>query len=156
MASNLNSAEGIDAASDTVRIMREELAAISRRAYNQGLVVGISGNNSVRVPGTDAVLIKVTGVCQGDMDTADSVLVDLDGNVLEEGQAALQGGSLAPGHLPEQPARERYRARPPALRGRVGRRQPCTPTGPHGGPRASSERSGWSTSPPRAPRSWRT
>jgi L-ribulose-5-phosphate 4-epimerase len=83
---NLSSAESISAAPDTVRIMREELASISRRAYRQGLVVGISGNNSVRVPGTDAILIKVTGVCQGDMDTADTVLVDLDGNVLEEGK----------------------------------------------------------------------
>lgn len=86
MARNLNSAESLSAASDTVRIMREELVSISRRAYGQGLVVGISGNNSVRVPGTEAVLIKVTGVCQGDMDTADTVLVDLDGNVLEEGR----------------------------------------------------------------------
>jgi L-ribulose-5-phosphate 4-epimerase len=86
VAGNLSSAESIGAVPDTVRIMREELVAISRRAYGQGLVVGISGNNSVRVPGTDAVLIKVTGVCQGDMDTADAVLVDLDGNVLEEGK----------------------------------------------------------------------
>jgi L-ribulose-5-phosphate 4-epimerase len=86
VARNLNSAQSLSAASDTVRIMREELVSISRRAYGQGLVVGISGNNSVRVPGTEAVLIKVTGVCQGDMDTADTVLVDLDGNVLEEGK----------------------------------------------------------------------
>lgn len=86
MARNLNPAESLSAASDTVRIMREELVSISRRAYGQGLVVGISGNNSVRVPGTEAILIKVTGVCQGDMDTADTVLVDLDGNVLEEGK----------------------------------------------------------------------
>lgn len=77
---------GIDVADDRVRIMREELVAISHRAYQQGLVVGISGNNSVRVPGTDAVLIKATGVNQGDMDTADTVLVDLDGNVLEAGK----------------------------------------------------------------------
>lgn len=86
VASNLNSAKGIGAESDTVRIMREELVDISHRAYQQGLVVGISGNNSVRVPGTDAVLIKTTGVNQGDMDTADTVLVDLDGNVLEAGK----------------------------------------------------------------------
>lgn len=77
---------GIDVSDDRVRIMREELVAISHRAYQQGLVVGISGNNSVRVPGTDTVLIKATGVNQGDMDTADTVLIDLDGNVLEAGK----------------------------------------------------------------------
>ena len=81
-----NLASGIDPASDTVRIMREELVTISHRAYQRGLVVGISGNNSVRIPNTDAVLIKATGANQGDMDTADTVLIGLDGNVLEEGK----------------------------------------------------------------------
>lgn len=79
-------AKDIGVVPDTVRIMRKELVAVSHRAYERGLVVGISGNNSVRVPGTDAVLIKATGVNQGDMDTADTVLVDLDGNVLEAGR----------------------------------------------------------------------
>ena len=80
----------------------EELVKISHRAYERGLVAGISGNNSVRVPGHDAALIKVTGVCQGDMDRGDTVLVGLDGSVLEEGRA-VQGGALAPGDLPHQP-----------------------------------------------------
>jgi L-ribulose-5-phosphate 4-epimerase len=81
-----NLASSIDPASDTVRIMREELVTISHRAYQRGLVVGISGNNSVRIPNTDAVLIKATGANQGDMDTTDTVLIGLDGNVLEEGK----------------------------------------------------------------------
>lgn len=85
MTGNSDPVKDLGAAADTVRIMREELVAISHRAYQQGLVVGVSGNNSVRVPGTDAVLIKATGANQGDMGTADTVLVDLDGNVLESG-----------------------------------------------------------------------
>ncbi|TCJ15620.1 class II aldolase/adducin family protein [Rubrobacter taiwanensis] len=80
MATNPGPANGL------VRLMREELVEISHRAYQRGLVVGVSGNNSVRIPGTDAVLIKATGVNQGDMDTADTVLLDLDGNVLEAGR----------------------------------------------------------------------
>jgi L-ribulose-5-phosphate 4-epimerase len=64
--------------------LREDLVAISRRAYERGLVAGISGNNSVRVPGEDAALIKVTGVCQGEMTTDDTVLVSLDGEPLED------------------------------------------------------------------------
>lgn len=68
------------------QLLREELVAISRRGYNRGLVVGVSGNNSVRVPGTDLILIKASGRCQGDMDTADTVLMTLDGDVLDEGR----------------------------------------------------------------------
>lgn len=70
-----------------LRLLREDLVAISRRGYDRGLVVGVSGNNSLRVPGTNLVLIKATGGCQGEMDTADAVLMDLDGKVLDEGRA---------------------------------------------------------------------
>lgn len=75
---------GVDPA--MLRLLREELVAISRRGYERGLVVGVSGNNSLRVPGTDLVLIKATGGCQGEMDTADTVLMDLDGRVRDEGR----------------------------------------------------------------------
>jgi ribulose-5-phosphate 4-epimerase/fuculose-1-phosphate aldolase len=69
-----------------LRLLREELVAVSRRGYDRGLVVGVSGNNSVRVPDTDVLLIKTTGCCQGDMGTEDTVLVTLDGEVLEPGK----------------------------------------------------------------------
>ncbi|MCK6210756.1 class II aldolase/adducin family protein [Georgenia sp. EYE_87] len=69
-----------------LRLLREELVAISRRAYERGLVPGVSGNNSLRIPGTDLLLIKTTGCCQGDMDTADTVVMTLDGEVLEPGR----------------------------------------------------------------------
>lgn len=85
---NLETVTNLGASEETVRVMREELVEVSHRAYERGLVVGVSGNNSVRVPGTDAVLIKTTGVNQGDMDTADTVLVDLEGNTLEAGKEA--------------------------------------------------------------------
>lgn len=70
----------------TLRLFREELVAFSRRGYERGLVVGLSGNNSLRLPGTDLILIKASGHCQGDMDTADTVLLTLDGEVLDEGR----------------------------------------------------------------------
>lgn len=75
---------GVDEA--VMRLLREDLVAVSRRGYERGLVVGVSGNNSLRVPGTDLVLIKATGGCQGEMDVADTVLMDLDGRVLDEGR----------------------------------------------------------------------
>jgi ribulose-5-phosphate 4-epimerase/fuculose-1-phosphate aldolase len=66
-----------------LRLLREELVAISRRGYERGLVPGVSGNNSLRIPGTDLLLIKTTGCCQGDMDTADTVVISMEGEVLE-------------------------------------------------------------------------
>lgn len=66
--------------------LREELVAVSRRGYERGLVPGVSGNNSLRVPGTDLVLIKATNCCQGEMTPADTVLMTLEGAVLDEGR----------------------------------------------------------------------
>jgi ribulose-5-phosphate 4-epimerase/fuculose-1-phosphate aldolase len=67
----------------TLQLLREELVAVSRRGYERGLVVGVSGNNSLRVPGSDLVLIKASGGCQGEMDASGTVLVRLDGTVLD-------------------------------------------------------------------------
>ena len=86
MASGAFRVSGVSVTDDMVRLLREELVRISHRAYERSLVVGISGNNSVRVPDADALLIKTTGSNQGDMDTSHTVLVDLEGNVLEEGK----------------------------------------------------------------------
>jgi L-ribulose-5-phosphate 4-epimerase len=69
-----------------VAALREELVAVSRRGYERGLVPGVSGNNSLRLPGTDLVLIKATDCCQGEMTTTDTVLLTLDGDVLDEGR----------------------------------------------------------------------
>ncbi|MBB4934925.1 L-fuculose-phosphate aldolase [Lipingzhangella halophila] len=74
----------VDAA--TLRLLREDLVAVSRHGYERGLVPGVSGNNSLRVPETDLVLIKATGGCKGEMDISDTVLMNLDGEVLDEGR----------------------------------------------------------------------
>lgn len=67
-----------------LRSLREELTRISRRGYDRGLVPGVSGNNSLRIPETDRMLIKATNCCQGEMTVADTVLMTLDGTVLDE------------------------------------------------------------------------
>ena len=72
---------GADAA---VEGLREELVRVAHRAFDLGLTLGISGNLSVRVPGTDRLVIKATGLSMGDMTTADTLLLDLDGRILEE------------------------------------------------------------------------
>ncbi|MEO6943142.1 MAG: class II aldolase/adducin family protein [Lacisediminihabitans sp.] len=75
-----------DLAPGVLRLLREELVAVSHRAYERGLVPGVSGNNSLRVPGTDLVLIKATSCCQGDMTAQDTVLVTVGGEILDEGR----------------------------------------------------------------------
>lgn len=63
---------------------RELLVTLAHRAYALGLVPGISGNLSVRVPERPWIVIKATGKSLGDMTAADTLLLDLDGNVLED------------------------------------------------------------------------
>lgn len=67
-----------------VQRLREELVRVARRAFDLGLTLGISGNLSARVPGTDRIVIKATGVSMGEMAVEDTLLLDLDGHVLEE------------------------------------------------------------------------
>ncbi len=67
----------------TVSQLRQTLLALCHRAYAFGLTPGVSGNMSVRVPGRDLVVIKATGYSLGDMTEAETLLVDLDGNVIE-------------------------------------------------------------------------
>jgi len=66
--------------------LREDLVTIARRVYAFGLVPGISGNLSVRVRGRDLIIIKATGRSLGDMTIDDTLLLDLEGNVVEENE----------------------------------------------------------------------
>jgi ribulose-5-phosphate 4-epimerase/fuculose-1-phosphate aldolase len=63
--------------------LREELVRVAHRAFDLGLTLGISGNLSARVPGTDRIVIKATGLSMGDMTVEDTLLLDLEGSVLE-------------------------------------------------------------------------
>ncbi len=75
---------GVEGAEDAVARHRQRLVEFCRRSYAFGLVPGISGNLSVRVPGQNRVLIKATAYSLGDVTEAEILLVDLDGNVLEQ------------------------------------------------------------------------
>ena len=68
---------------ETIVRLREELADFSRRSFTRGLVSGAGGNISVRIPGTDQVLITPTGVSLGDVDAELNLLVHVDGTMLE-------------------------------------------------------------------------
>jgi L-fuculose-phosphate aldolase len=68
---------------DEIRYYRTVLSDYSRRSFLRALVGGSGGNLSLRIPDTDTVLITPTGVALEEVYPDTSVLVDLDGNILE-------------------------------------------------------------------------
>ncbi len=65
-----------------IELLKKELEYISKRIYERGLTQARGGNISVRVPGTDNVLIKRTSVSLAEVCREDAVLVNMDGEVL--------------------------------------------------------------------------
>jgi L-fuculose-phosphate aldolase len=63
--------------------LRKELAEYSRRSFYRRLVSGTGGNLSVRIPGTDTVLITPTGISLGDIDPEINLLMKTDGTIIE-------------------------------------------------------------------------
>lgn len=59
----------------------DDLVQYTRRSYERGLTIGVSGNTSARVD-TDRMWIKQSGVCLGEVQSDDFLLVDFAGNVL--------------------------------------------------------------------------
>lgn len=68
---------------ETVVRLRHELSDFSKRAFLRNLVGGTGGNMSARIPGTDNVLITPSGVALADVEPETSLLVRLDGTILE-------------------------------------------------------------------------
>jgi L-ribulose-5-phosphate 4-epimerase len=70
--------------------LREELCELHSRLVSSGLVAWTSGNVSARVPGTELMLIKPSGVEYQDLTPESMVLCDLDG------RPAADGNGLSP------------------------------------------------------------
>ena len=68
---------------ETESRLRNELSDFSKRAFLRDLVSGTGGNMSVRIPGTDTVLITPSGVSLADVEPGINLLIRLDGTVLE-------------------------------------------------------------------------
>ena len=63
--------------------LRKALSDYSKRSFRRGLVSGTGGNMSVRIPGTDEVLITPTGISLEEITPEINLLMNLDGSVLE-------------------------------------------------------------------------
>jgi L-fuculose-phosphate aldolase len=64
------------------KALREEVVRVSRRMSEAGLVVGTSGNVSARTP-DGRFLVTPSGLHYAAMEPEDTVLLDLDGAVIE-------------------------------------------------------------------------
>jgi L-ribulose-5-phosphate 4-epimerase len=72
-----------DATNVVVAKCAEEFARVARRAWDPGLVAGSGGNMSMRIPGTDRLLIKPSGVAIVECLPETLLQVDLDGTVAD-------------------------------------------------------------------------
>jgi L-ribulose-5-phosphate 4-epimerase len=71
------------AAAEAVRDARITVAALHAELVSAGLVAWTSGNISGRVPGTDLIVIKPSGVAYPDLTPESMVVCDLDGRVVD-------------------------------------------------------------------------
>jgi L-ribulose-5-phosphate 4-epimerase len=60
--------------------LKSEFIKISREAYTRGLISGAGGNLSVRIPGTEQILIKPSGATFREPRL---LLIDFKGNIIE-------------------------------------------------------------------------
>ena len=72
-----------DAVRATVDRLRAEVAGLHAELVRYGLVIWTAGNVSARVPGTDLMVIKPSGVSYDDLDAAAIVVTDLYGDLLD-------------------------------------------------------------------------
>lgn len=66
-----------------IELLKKELQYISHKVYQKGYTQATGGNISVRIPDTDYVLIKRSGVSLGEVSREDALVVNLDGEVIE-------------------------------------------------------------------------
>jgi L-ribulose-5-phosphate 4-epimerase len=73
------------AVSAAISHTRAEVCALHAALVENNLVAWTSGNVSARVPGTDLMVIKPSGVAYPDLTPGNMVLCDLDGQPVEDG-----------------------------------------------------------------------
>jgi L-fuculose-phosphate aldolase len=66
--------------------IRSEVCKYARLMFDAGMVVGTAGNVSARVPGTDLVALTPSSLPYEETTPDDIVIVDLDGNPVNEGR----------------------------------------------------------------------
>lgn len=76
-----------------LNLLKKELEYISHKVYQKGYTQATGGNISVRIPETDHVLIKRSGVSLGEVSREDALVVNMEGEVIEgEGKPSKEIG----------------------------------------------------------------
>ncbi len=76
---------------------KKDLAQYSRLSYDRGLVAARGGNLSIRIPGTERVLITPSGISLRDITPQIIIEVDIQGNLLK-GRKNLKPSKETPFH----------------------------------------------------------
>ncbi|MCW4051926.1 MAG: class II aldolase/adducin family protein [Candidatus Bathyarchaeota archaeon] len=66
-----------------IQDLRERLVKVGREIQAHGFVPGTVGNTSARIPNTDTILIKPSGVSMGALKPEDLAIVDLQGKQIQ-------------------------------------------------------------------------
>src|SRR6476661_6217901 len=89
---------------ETVRLLRDQVAALHSELTSHELVIWTAGNVSGRVPGHDLMVIKPSGVAYDELTPASMVICDLFGTVVD-GEHAPSSDTAAHAyvyrHMPE-------------------------------------------------------
>ena len=82
---------------DKISGYKKDLAQFSRLSYDRGLVAARGGNLSIRIPGTERVLITPSGISLRDITPDIIIEVDIHGNLLR-GKKNLKPSKETPFH----------------------------------------------------------
>ncbi len=82
---------------DKTNEFKKDLAQYSRLSYDRGLVAARGGNLSIRIPGTERVLITPSGISLRDIAPDIIIEVDIQGNLLK-GKKNLKPSKETPFH----------------------------------------------------------
>jgi L-fuculose-phosphate aldolase len=63
--------------------IKEQLVKCMKTLHERGLITGIGGNASIRMEGTNEILITPSALYKGELKPDDIVKIDLEGNVLD-------------------------------------------------------------------------
>jgi len=82
---------------DEISEYKKDIAQFSRLSYDRGLVAARGGNLSIRIPGTERVLITPSGISLRDITPDIIIEVDVHGNLLR-GKKNLKPSKETPFH----------------------------------------------------------
>jgi L-ribulose-5-phosphate 4-epimerase len=83
---------------DTIETLRAQVAELHAELPRNGLVVWTAGNVSARVPGTDLLVIKPSGVSYDEIRADTMVVTDLDANLVD-GDLSPSSDTAAHGYV---------------------------------------------------------